>query len=126
MERKIRRPLVAMWDRPNHSVPFHRSSQHSCSPPKSESSSGPYKYIWDERHVSDIDDVDQRETITHTQIRNGSKIYVEYNPESWSLEMKGKDQVFGCRLAMILTGLLESAHSICDFESVIKKRRMRY
>jgi hypothetical protein len=91
-----------------------------------EKKAGAFEFIWDGRSIHDFDDVDLRHPISHTTIRNGSKVYVEYTAEAWSYEKKGKERVDRCRLTLLSIGLLESPHSNCDFDSARKKRRMAY
>jgi hypothetical protein len=87
---------------------------------------GAFEFIWDGRSIHDFDDVDLRHPISHTTIRNGSKVYMEYTVEAWSYEKKGKERADGCRLTLLSIGLVESPHSNCDFDSARTKRRMEY
>ena len=87
---------------------------------------GPFEFIWDGRSLHDLDNVDLRRSISHTMIRHGSRVYIEYTAEAWSYEKKGKERTDGCRLTLLSIGLLENPHSNCDFDSAKKKRRMAY
>jgi hypothetical protein len=88
-----------------------------------ENRAGPFELIWDGCGLHDLDNVNLRRSISHTMIRHGSRVYIEYTAEAWSYEKKGKD---GCRLTLLSIGLLENPHSNCDFDSARKKRRMAY
>jgi hypothetical protein len=89
-----------------------------------ENKAGIFEFIWDGRDIHNLDNIDLRYSISHTMIRHGSKVYVEYTVEAWSYEKKGKERTDGCRLTLLSIGLLESPHSNCDFDSARKKRRM--
>src|SRR5271169_6463461 len=41
--------------------------------------------------IHDFDGVDLRRSISHTTVRHGSKVYVEYPAEAWSYEKWEKD-----------------------------------
>jgi hypothetical protein len=91
-----------------------------------ENKTGSFEFIWDGRTILDLNDIDDRHSISHTMIRGGSKVYVEYTAEAWSYQKKGKERTDGRRLTLLSIGLLESPHNTCDFESASKRRRMAY
>jgi len=91
-----------------------------------ENKTGSFEFIWDGRGILNLNNVNDRHSISHTMITRGSEVYVEYTVEAWSYQKKGKERTDGCRLTLLSIGLLERLHSTCDFESARKKRRMAY